>query len=140
MSSVLHPSEPTSATFEVFYDGDCPLCRREIEMLRRLDRKRAVRFTDLSSRSFDPAVIGKTRAELMGRIHGRDLRDGQLIDGVEVFRRLYTSVGFGAFVAVSRLPPFSWALDRAYDWFAKNRLSLTGREACSEGTCALEER
>ena len=25
--------------FEVFYDGECPLCVREIRMLRRLDRR-----------------------------------------------------------------------------------------------------
>ena len=30
---------------EVFYDGDCPLCTREIRLLRRLDRRGRIRFT-----------------------------------------------------------------------------------------------
>jgi predicted DCC family thiol-disulfide oxidoreductase YuxK len=124
-------------TFEVFYDEECPLCRREIELLRRLDRNRRVVFTSLSSSAFDASVVGKSRAELMARIHGRDLRNGEIVEGVEVFRRLYSAVGFGGFVALSRLPLLSWTLDRAYDWFAENRLRLTGRSTCTDETCGI---
>lgn len=127
--------------FEVFYDGDCPLCRREIAFLHRLDRRKGlVRFTDLTSTTFDPASIGKTRAELMGRIHGRDLRTGELVEGVEVFRQLYAAVGFGPLTKLTRVAPIAWTLDRAYEWFAKNRLWLTGREECTEGSCAIPAR
>lgn len=121
-------------TFEVFYDGACPLCRREIDLVRRLDRRERVRFTDISSSGFDPTFLGRTREEMMARIHGRKA-DGSLIEGVEVFRQLYAAVGLGIVVAVTRLPPLSWALDRAYTWFAKNRLRLTGRVECTEKSC-----
>jgi predicted DCC family thiol-disulfide oxidoreductase YuxK len=70
----------------------------------------------------------------MNRIHGR-LPDGTLIEGVEVFRRMYTAVGFGPIVAVTRLPGISHALDLAYLLFAKNRLRLTGR--CHDGACQV---
>lgn len=125
-----------SPSFEVFFDGDCPLCRREIDVLRRLDRKARVRFTDIASRDFDATVVGKTHAELMARIHGRDLASGgELVEGVEVFRRLYAAVGFGLVAALTRLPPLSWVLDRAYAWFAVHRLRLTGRALCTSDTC-----
>lgn len=128
------------AVFEVFFDGACPLCRREIELLRRLDRKRAaIVFTDIAARGFDAEELGKTHAELMARIHGRTLPDGRLVEGVEVFRRLYAAVGFGALAALSRLPPLSWAAELGYRWFSRNRLWLTGRVACNDQTCVPED-
>ncbi len=111
---------------EVFYDGECPLCRREIEFLRKRDRHRRIRFTDIASPSFSAEELGKTHEDLMARIQGR-LPTGEWIDGVEVFRRLYSAVGFGALVGLSRLPVISPGLDLAYRLFARNRLRLTGR-------------
>lgn len=120
------------STFEVFYDGDCPLCRREVELLGWLDRRSRIRFTNIASADFDAYTIGRTHDELMARIHGRT-SDGTLVEGVEVFRQLYDAVGFRPLVALTRLAPLSWALDRAYQWFAKNRLRLTGR--CTNESC-----
>jgi predicted DCC family thiol-disulfide oxidoreductase YuxK len=118
---------------EVYHDGACPMCAREIAMLRRLDRRGRIRFVDIAAPGFDATALGTTRDALMARIHGR-LPDGTLIDGVEVFRRLYAAVGFGPVVALTRLPGVSQALDVGYDWFAKRRLRLGGR--CDAGTCA----
>ena len=118
---------------EVFFDGDCPLCRREIAFVRRLDRRSRVRFTDIAARSFDAsAVLGRTHDDLMARIHAR-LPDGSLVEGVEVFRRMYAAAGLGPLVALSRLPILSHLLDASYRWFARNRLRLTGR--CEDGAC-----
>jgi predicted DCC family thiol-disulfide oxidoreductase YuxK len=119
---------------ELFYDGDCPLCRREIAMLRRLDRLARIEFTDIAAPGFDPTPLGKTHADLMARIHGRR-PDGSLVEGVEVFRLAYQAVGLGPLVALTRLPGVRGALDVAYAVFAKNRLRLTGR--CSPDTCAI---
>ncbi|MFO0725533.1 MAG: DUF393 domain-containing protein [Myxococcota bacterium] len=123
-----------SPTVEVFFDGLCPLCAREIDLLRRMDRRQQIRFTDIAAPEFSASAIGFEQAELMARIHAR-LPDGSWIEGVEVFRRLYQAVGFGPLVALTRLPGVSWALDRAYQWFAKNRLRITGR--CTDDRCAI---
>ena len=46
---------------EAFYDGDCPLCVREVNLLRRLDRKRQrIRWTDIAAPDFDAQSTGKT--------------------------------------------------------------------------------
>ncbi len=114
---------------EVFYDGDCPLCSKEIAFLRRRDRRERIRFTDIAEPSFDPPQ-GLTLDRLMAEIHGR-LRDGEIIRGVEVFRRLYSAIGWTWLVAPTRLPGVSQALDLAYKMFAARRLKLTGR--CDAG-------
>jgi predicted DCC family thiol-disulfide oxidoreductase YuxK len=111
---------------EVLFDGECPLCMREIALLRRLDKKRRIRFTDIAAPAFDASVYGLTHERVMARIHGR-LADGRVVEGVEVFRRLYDAVGFGLLVSFTRLPLVAPLLDAAYRWFAANRLHLTGR-------------
>jgi predicted DCC family thiol-disulfide oxidoreductase YuxK len=119
---------------EVFYDGECPLCAREVAMLRRFDGKAHVLFTDISSHDFDAEALGLSQTALMDSIHGR-LPDGRLIEGVEVFRRAYQAVGLGPLVALSRLSGIRQLLDAAYRVFARNRLRLTGR--CKAGHCEL---
>ncbi len=121
---------------EVFYDGDCPLCQKEIGMIRRMDKREKIRFTDIAAGDFDPAAYGKTMDDLMAEIHGRDA-EGRWLIGVEVFRQLYGAVGFGLLVSVTRWPGIRHGLDLGYKFFAKQRLRLTGR--CSEGVCKAGE-
>lgn len=127
----------TDFDIEVFFDGDCPLCLREARLLGRLDRRGRIRFVDIAADGFDRSSVDVTWQALMDRIHAR-LPDGAIIDGVEVFRRLYGIVGFGPLVALTRLPGVSQLLDLGYRWFAKNRLRLTGR--CRDGACDLHPR
>jgi predicted DCC family thiol-disulfide oxidoreductase YuxK len=125
----------------VFFDGECPLCLREIRLLRRMDRRGRINFVDIARPDFDGGAVGLprevTHADLMAEIHGL-LPDGTVIRGVEVFRRLYAAVGLGALVAITRVPGISHLLDGAYRLFARNRLRLTGR--CADGACAVHGR
>ncbi len=124
-------ADPPQYHVEIFFDGDCPLCRREINLLKRMDRDHWVLFSDIAQPEFE--VAGKTFDELMDRIHGR-LPDGSFIEGVEVFRRVYDAIGFRWCVAITRWPGVRNLLDLSYHFFARNRLRWTGRctaEACS---------
>lgn len=123
-----------SFEFEVFFDGGCPLCVREIGLLRKWDRRGVIKFTDIDDAQFQAGDVGKTQEELMAEIHGR-LPDGTWVTGVEVFRRLYAAVGLGPLVWITRWPVISQLLGVGYRVFAKNRLWLTGR--CDSGNCAL---
>ena len=125
---------PAGKTVEVFYDAACPLCMREIRMLMRKDRSAKIQFTDIAAPDFDAAAYGTTYEHLMERIRGR-LPEGQWIEGVEVFRRLYTAIGFRWLVALTRIPGISHLLSLGYVVFAKNRLRLTGR--CADGSCVI---
>jgi predicted DCC family thiol-disulfide oxidoreductase YuxK len=132
----------SAATLEIFFDGECPLCRREIAMLSRLDRHGRLVLTDIAAPGFDPRGTGRDLDTLMGRIHARTLPSGEMLEGVEVFRRAYAAIGLGPLVALSRARPIEALLERGYDWFARNRLRLTGRSeaACASDRCAVPER
>jgi predicted DCC family thiol-disulfide oxidoreductase YuxK len=102
--------------------------------VRRLDRHSRILFTDIAAPAFDAHARGLplTHDDLMARIHAM-LPDGTLVEGVEVFRRMYAATILRPLVAISRLPGIAQLLDASYRWFAKNRLRLTGR--CDAGTC-----
>ena len=126
-------------TVEVFYDGECPLCVREVKLLRWLDREQNIRFTNIAAHDFNAADYAKTTGQFMDEIHGRlPAKDGepaQWIIGVEVFRQLYAAVGLGLLVWPTRLPGIYQAMNLGYHIFAKNRLRLTGR--CTTDTCKV---
>lgn len=117
---------------EVFFDGACPLCAKEVAFVRRLDRASRVLFTDIAAPDFEASSIGRTQSDLMARIQAR-LPDGTFVEGVEVFRRMYAAAGLGPLVVLTRIPGVSHLLDLGYQWFARNRLRLTGR--CDEEAC-----
>ena len=109
-------------------------------MLRARDPEgRAARFEDIAAPDFDAARYGTTQAALMARIHGV-LPDGTLVEGVEVFRRVYAAVGLGWLVRPTGWPVLRPIFDAAYRWFARNRLRLTGRSeiGCDEHACTPE--
>lgn len=121
--------------FEVFFDGACPLCSREIALLRAWVPPGQVRFTDLMDDQFELEPGGPSHDDLMAEIHGRHA-NGRWVTGVEVFRILYAAAGWKRCVAISRLPGIRNLLNVAYAWFAKNRLRLTGR-CDTERVCAI---
>jgi predicted DCC family thiol-disulfide oxidoreductase YuxK len=53
----------------VWHDGGCPLCRREIALMRRLDGRGAISFIDASDGT---SVCPRDRAELLARFHARN--------------------------------------------------------------------
>ena len=117
---------------EAVYDGGCSVCTKEMALLRRLDRRRRIRFTDFTAPGFDPTSVGREHETLMATMHVR-LPDGRLVTGVEAFRTLYGIVASPRLVALTRLPGISHALEAGYDWFAANRWRWT--TTCADGAC-----
>jgi predicted DCC family thiol-disulfide oxidoreductase YuxK len=106
---------------EVFYDGACPSCAREVRLLGRLDRSGRIRFTDFAAAGFDAAAAGLSMPALLDRIHAR-LADGAVVEGVEVFRRVSAVLGHAWLAALSRLPGVRQLLDAAYRRYARRRV------------------
>ncbi len=85
-------------------------------MVRRKDKLGLLILTDISKADNLP-VVGKEFSELMKEIHGR-YSDGSLVTGVDVFREIYSRIGFDWLVSITRLPVLRQFLDVAYRVFA----------------------
>ncbi|WP_298866302.1 thiol-disulfide oxidoreductase DCC family protein [uncultured Gimesia sp.] len=121
---------------EAFYDAACPLCEKEVRMIRLLDRKSKILFTNIADPDFSAEKYGKTYGQFMNEMHAR-LSDDTWVTGVEVFRRLYSIVGLGWLVAVTRLPGLSQLIELFYRVFAQNRLRFTGRCHQNDSSCDI---
>lgn len=138
---------------KLLYDGECPLCVREVNFLRKRDAGRGlVAFVDIADDDYTPEEHGGVDFETaMGRIHAV-LPDGTLVKNVEVFRRIYETLGMGWIYAITKLPVFGAIADFIYGIWADWRLSLTGRpnlttiisqrqqkiECNTEGRCRID--
>ena len=113
---------------KLLYDGECPLCLREVNFLQKRDGGRGlVAFVDIADDSYSAEENGGVDYEAaMGRIHGV-LPDGTLVKNVEVFRRVYEVLGMGWVYALTKLPVLGWLADFIYGIWADLRLKLTGR-------------
>mgnify|MGYP002781031975 CR=1 FL=1 len=73
----------------VWFDGACPLCRREIALMRRLDRHQRIRFVDVS----DPQAAESCPLDptaLLARFHASD--SGRIVSGAEAFAAMWRKI------------------------------------------------
>ncbi|MCS6289907.1 MAG: DUF393 domain-containing protein [Nitrospira sp.] len=87
----------------VFYDGACPICAREMALMKRLDRTRRLTLLDFSPAGFDAAPTGLAAADLSAVLHAQ-WADGTVITGIDVFRAMWEAVGLGLLSRLNRLP------------------------------------
>ena len=104
----------------VWHDGACPLCRREIALMRRLDRRGAITFIDAS----DPANgCPDDRDALLARFHARE--DGKMLSGAAAFAAMWRAIPLLRPLGVAARSPIVLAgLDRAYRLFLRARPTL----------------
>ncbi|KAJ0989567.1 hypothetical protein J5N97_007923 [Dioscorea zingiberensis] len=125
----------SSETWKVkmLYDGECPLCMREVNMLKERNRAYgAIKFVDISSIDYSPKENqGLDYETVMGRIHAI-LSDGTVVRDVEAFRRLYEEVGLGWVYAITKYEPIQTIASAIYSIWAKYRLQITGRPSLEE--------
>ena len=104
----------------VWFDSDCPLCLREIALMRRLDRRGAIRFIDIQ-RGEDCPLDAET---LLARFHARE-GDGPIVSGAAAFAAMWRAIPLLrplGLLARNRL--VLWLLERAYRGFLKIRPGL----------------
>jgi predicted DCC family thiol-disulfide oxidoreductase YuxK len=111
---------PAPAAVTVWHDGGCPLCRREIALMRRLDRRGAIAFVDAG----DPgSVCPIDRRAMLARFHARE--NGRLLSGAAAFAAMWRAIPLLRPLGVAARNPIMLAgLERAYGCFLRVRPGL----------------
>ncbi|TVQ71569.1 MAG: DUF393 domain-containing protein [Chromatiaceae bacterium] len=106
----------------VFYDGGCPLCRREIGHYRRLDKAGRVNWLDLHSHPEELDRLGVTWEQAMKRMHACDA-EGRLTTGAYAFVTVWSALPGYRWLArvVSAIPGVLPVMDFGYGIFARYR-------------------
>lgn len=77
-----------STAVKVWYDGACPLCLREIALMRRLDRRGAITFVDVAA-GVDPSCPIDRKA-LLARFHAAE--NGVVLSGAAAFAAMWRAI------------------------------------------------
>ncbi|MDX1670523.1 MAG: demethoxyubiquinone hydroxylase family protein [Limnobacter sp.] len=110
----------------VFFDGSCPLCRREIGLYRGLQSSQPIDWVDVSSPDapeVSPRIqqTGKTSCDLMARFHVQT-GQGELLNGAQAFVHIWQLLpGWRWLARLAAIPGMLWMMERMYNGFLKVR-------------------
>jgi ubiquinone biosynthesis monooxygenase Coq7 len=104
-------------TCTVYFDGACPLCRREIAHYRSRAGAESISWVDVAT--VEAAALGENldRDAALARLHVRDA-DGRLVSGAAAFAAIWRRLP--AYAWLGRLaspPPVQWLLEGGYRGF-----------------------
>lgn len=105
----------------IWFDGSCPLCRREIFLMKRLDRRGAIDFVDVAVSEGTDCPLD--RAELLARFHARE--NGRLLSGASAFAAMWRAIPIlRPLGLLARIPLVLALLERCYVAFLRVRPRL----------------
>ncbi|MBX8488370.1 thiol-disulfide oxidoreductase DCC family protein [Pseudomonas cichorii] len=125
----------------LYFDGDCPLCAREIKLLRTRATADRLQFIDISADAFDANALGFTLEQMTSSLHAR-FDDGTWVTGLDATLWSWRAAGLGVWAA-----PLSWRLARpllnlGYRLFCRSRPYLAwlphpdGSRRCRDDSCS----
>ena len=114
----------TNPKLTVFYDGACPLCRREISWYQGLQGAENIHWKDVSQQTEGEVTTGLCTADAMQRFH-IEMQDGRIESGALAFAEVWKQLRyFKPLGYVVSLPIVRNMAELAYIFFLKVRPRL----------------
>ena len=129
------PTPNSASRPVVFYDGDCPLCRREIAHYRHLDREARLRWVDAAAETEVLASHGLSVQAAMAELHVLDT-SGHWQRGVDAFLVIWQHLP--GYRWLGRLVRGLW-LRRPLGFLYRHFAAWRYRRRCSEGGCVTAQ-
>ena len=106
-------SKQSNPDVTVWYDSGCPLCVREMKLMRRLDKRNAIDFVKIQGANGCP--VGTN--ELMKRFHAQE-RGQPIVSGAAAFAAMWRAIPvLRPLGLLARFRPVLWILERLYRGF-----------------------
>ena len=83
-----HLDHTVTARLTVWYDGACPLCIREIALMRRLDKRQRIAFADVTEPSI---ACPLDRSLMLARFHATT-DHGETLSGAAAFAAMWREI------------------------------------------------
>ncbi len=117
----------TNNQLTVYFDGACPLCRREIGVYKNSAGSDQILWQDVSRVSDGPVAGDLSCQQAMARFHVRGA-DGSLKSGAAAFVELWLSLKYWRwFGRLFAHPPGIWFLEKCYLGFLRIRPAIQRR-------------
>jgi len=116
---------------KLFFDGGCPLCRKEINHYIKVDREDRVEWIDITQSSALLDAEGLSFSETMRLIHAVD-REGQRQIGVPAFLTIWDELpGYHWLAKAVRVTRTTRPLNWLYYRFANWRYARRCKSGCA---------
>lgn len=112
-----------SQCVEVYFDGSCPMCRREIAVYQNITPDQPIAWVDVSKPD-TPLPQGQTKEQLMARFHTRTAQ-GELLSGAAAFVHVWAQLpGWRVLAWLAKVPGMLWVMEKAYNGFLPVRPAI----------------
>ena len=123
MTQAKQPSRPDSETacdLTVYFDGGCPLCRREIATYQSLDGAERLSWQDVAQAD-ERVAPDLSRSDALARMHVRTA-DGELVQGAHAFALMWQAFPKTRWLGrLAATRPALWVLEPLYRGFLRIR-------------------
>jgi len=107
----------------VFFDGACPLCRREIGFYRKIDSQEKIDWRDISNTT-DERELPLPQDALMARFHVQR-EDGRVLSGARAFIELWKNLPGWRWIGIlASTPGVPVVMEFGYIFFLRFRPRL----------------
>lgn len=121
----------TTPPLKVWWDTSCPLCTREISLMKRLDTQKNIDFIPITKDTDQgelPTGAGTScpidRKTLLKRFHAQE-RGEEIVNGAEAFAAMWRQIhGLRWLGMMARNRAMLWVLERVYRGFLRVRPRL----------------
>lgn len=125
----------TTPDLTIFFDGSCPLCRREIAHYLRRDRDGRLAALDIAADAGPLAPLGVTRTAALEALHVRDA-GGRIHTGAAAFLAIWERLPRWWLAArtIRAIPGALRLMEIAYRAVAPRRARIAAA-LCADGSC-----